>query len=207
MDWKDQRDNHLGVGSLSLMRSRVSQPELYIYRATAAAARKLTPTMRSVNRNRLFDTDDHRQRARQEVSGSSEENFMKRKPSLSAVGYMESDWIRYAIQDERGRNWTGRGFTNDKHKALAYADETVIARDMRRILKRRCKGLIRYRFVASLTIDVYAEGPIDHEEMAWFFSQNCFVSMDGLGTGVGPDESVVLPLVGWNSLRLMKGQS
>src|SRR5271166_1389304 len=61
------------------------------------------------------------------------------KPALFAVGYMESDWIRYAIQGERGRYWTGRGFSKDRRKALAYADKTVIARDMRRILKRRCK--------------------------------------------------------------------
>ena len=46
-------------------------------------------------------------------------------------------------------------------------------------------------------IDVYAEGPIDQEEMAWFLSQKCFVSMDGLGTGVGPGDSVVLPVVDW----------
>ena len=90
---------------------------------------------------------------------------------------------------------------------MAYADETVIARDMRRILKRRCKGLVRYRLVAPVMIDVYARGPIDQEEMAWFLSQKCFVSMDGLGTGVGPGESVVLPLVAWNSLKLMKGRS
>ena len=39
------------------------------------------------------------------------------KPALFAVGYMESDWIRYAIQDERGRYWTGRGFTKDRAKS------------------------------------------------------------------------------------------
>ena len=88
------------------------------------------------------------------------------KSALFAVGYMESDWIRYAIQDERGRYWTGRGFTKDRRKAFAYADETVIARDMRRILKRRCKGLVRYRLVAPVSIDVYAEAQIDQEEMA-----------------------------------------
>ena len=65
------------------------------------------------------------------------------KPALFAVGYTESDWIRYAIEDERGRYWTGRGFTKNERKALAYADENVIERDMRRILKRRCKELIR----------------------------------------------------------------
>jgi hypothetical protein len=74
---------------------------------------------------------------------------------------------------------------------------------MRRILKRRCKELIRYRFLAPLMIDVYAEGPIDKEEMAWFISQNVFVSMDGLWTGVGPVESVVLPLVDWKKLKMM----
>ena len=57
---------------------------------------------------------------------------------------------------------------------------------MRRILKRRCKGLTRYRFVAPVIIDVYAEGPIDREEMASFLSQNVFISMDGLGSGIGP---------------------
>ena len=132
---------------------------------------------------------------------------MKKKPALSAVGYMESNWVRYAIQDERGRYWTGRGFTKDQRKALAYADETVIARDMRRILKRRCKGLIRYRFVAPVMVDVYAEGPIDKDEMAWFLSQNCFVSMDGLGTGVGPGESVVLPVVEWQKLKPLKRET
>ena len=129
------------------------------------------------------------------------------KPALFSVGYMESDRIRYAIKDERGRYWTGRGFTKDRRKALAYADENVIGRDMRRILKRRCKGLVRYRFVAPVMIDEYAEGQIDQEEMAWFLSQKCFVSMDGLGTGVGPGDSVVLPVVDWEALRMMKGGS
>ena len=129
------------------------------------------------------------------------------KPALFAVGYMESDWIRNAIQDERGRYSTGRGFSKDERKALAYADENVIARDMRRILKHGCKGLVRYRFVAPVMIDVYAECPIDQEEMAWFLSQKCFVSMDGLGTGVGPGELVVLPVVAWDSLRMMKDGS
>ena len=69
------------------------------------------------------------------------------------------------------------------------------------------QGTGRYRFVAPVMIDVYAEGPIDQEEMAWFLSQKCFVSMDGLGTGVGPGESVVLPVVDWEALRMMKGGS
>jgi hypothetical protein len=129
---------------------------------------------------------------------------MKRKPSLSAIGCMESDWVRYAIQDERGRYWTGRAFTKDRRKALAYADENVIAQDMRQILKRRCKELARCRFVVPLMIDVYAEGRIDQEELDWFLSQNVFVSMDGLGTGVGPSDSVVLPLVDWKKLKVMK---
>jgi hypothetical protein len=75
---------------------------------------------------------------------------------------------------------------------------------MRRILKSRCKGLVRHRFVAPVLIDVYAEGQIDQEEMAWFLSQNVFVSMDGLGTGVGPGDSVVLPLVDWKKLKMTK---
>jgi hypothetical protein len=132
---------------------------------------------------------------------------MKKKPALFAVGYMENDLVHYSIQDEKGRYWTGRGFTRDRPKALAYTDETVILRDMRRILKRRCKGLTRYRFVAPVMIDVYSEGPIDREEMVWFLSQNVFVSMVGLGSGVGPGESVFLPLVDWDSLRILKGGS
>jgi hypothetical protein len=130
---------------------------------------------------------------------------MKTKPALSAVGFMESEFVRYVIQDEKGRFWTGNGFTKDQRKALAYADENVIARDMRRILKCRCKRLIRYRFIAPVLIDVYAGGPIDQEEMGWFLSQNVFVSMDGLGSGIGPGEAVVLPLVVWKSLRMLKG--
>ena len=129
---------------------------------------------------------------------------MKKKPALFAVGWMDN-WVRYAIQDEKGRYFTGRGFTKDKRKALAYADETLVLRDMRRILKRRCKGLVRYRFVAPLVVDVYAEGAIDHEELTWFLSQNVFVSTDGLGTGEGPADSVVLPLVDWKKLKMMKG--
>jgi len=53
---------------------------------------------------------------------------MKRKPALAAVAYMENDLVHYAIQDETGWYWTGRGFSKDKRKALAYADEIVIAR-------------------------------------------------------------------------------
>ncbi len=73
--------------------------------------------------------------------------------------------------------------------------------DMRRILTRRCKGLIRHRLVVPVAIDVYADGKIDLDEMRWFLSQNCFVSMSQLGTDVGPGDSVVLPLVDWKKLR------
>jgi len=129
---------------------------------------------------------------------------MKKKPALFAGGYMENDWVHYSIRDETGRYWTGRGFTKDKRRAVAYTDEPVILREMRRILQRRCKGLTRYRFVAPVIIDVFAEGSIDREEMASFLSENVFVSMIGLGTGDGPGESVVLPVVEWESLRMLE---
>ncbi len=67
--------------------------------------------------------------------------------------------------------------------------------------------MIRYCLIAPVMIDVYADGPIDQEEMAWFLSQNCFVSMNGLGTGEGPGESVVLPSVDWRKLKMKKGGS
>ncbi len=130
---------------------------------------------------------------------------MKKKPALVAVPFIESQWLRYVIQDERDRYWTGRRFSRDQRKALTYADSVAVTQDMRRILKRRCKGLIRYRLVAPVMIDDYADGPIDQEVMAWFLSQNCFVSMSRLGTGEGPGDSVVLPLVDWKRLKMMKG--
>jgi len=120
---------------------------------------------------------------------------MKKKPALVAVPFIESQWLRWIIQDERERCWTSCGFSKDQRKALTYADSVAMTQDMRRILRRRCNGLIRYRLIAPVMIDVYAEGPIDQEEMAWFLSQNCFVSMSRLGTGQGPGDSVVLPLV------------
>ncbi len=60
---------------------------------------------------------------RNEEQGAEEDDkgISMPKPALFAVGYMESDWIRYAIKDERGRYWTGRGFSKDERKALAYA--------------------------------------------------------------------------------------
>lgn len=90
---------------------------------------------------------------------------------------------------------------------MTYADSLVVTQDMRRILRKRCKGLTRYRLVVPVTIDVYTDGAIDQEEMAWFLSQNCFVSMSRLGTGEGPGDSVVLPLVDWKKLRMLKGGS
>ncbi len=130
---------------------------------------------------------------------------MKKKPGLVAVPLVESQWLRWIIQDERERYWTGRGFSKDQRKALTYADALVVTQDMRRILRRRCTGLIRYRLVVPVTIDVYSERQIDEEEMSRFLSQNCFVSMSRLGTGEGPGESVVLPLVDWNKLKIVKG--
>ncbi len=132
---------------------------------------------------------------------------MKKKPALVAVPFVESQWLRYVIQDERERYWTGKGFSEDQRKALTYADPLIVTQDMRRILKRRCKGLLRHRLVAPVMIDVYAEGPIDQEEMAWFLAQNCFVSLSRLGTGEGPGDSVVLPLADWRKLKVMKGGS
>jgi hypothetical protein len=129
---------------------------------------------------------------------------MMKKPALVAVPFIESQWLRYIIQDERERYWTGRSFSKDQRRALTYADSLVVTQDMRRILKRLCSGLIRYRLIAPVVIDVYADGPIDQEEMAWFLSQNCFVSMSRLGTGEGPGDSVVLPLVDWKKLRMVK---
>jgi len=132
---------------------------------------------------------------------------MMKKPALVAVPFIESRWLRWVIQDERERYWTGTGFSKDQRKALTYADSLVVTQDMRRILKTRCKGLTRYRVVAPVTIEVYADGPIDREEMAWFLSQNCFVSMSQLGTGEGPGNSIVLPLVDWSKMKLMEGGS
>jgi hypothetical protein len=132
---------------------------------------------------------------------------MKKKPALLAVPFVESQWLRYVVQDERERYWIGKGFSKDQRQALTYADSLVVTQDMRRILKRRYKGLRRYRLIAPVMIDVYAEGPIDREEMAWFLSQNCFVSMSRLGSAQGPGDSVVLPLVDWNKLKMMKGGS
>ncbi len=85
--------------------------------------------------------------------------------------------------------------------------KNVIARYMRRILTRRCNGLVRYLYVAPVMSNVYADGPIDQDEMAWFSSQNCFVSMNRLGTGEGPGESIVLPLVDWSKMKIVKGWS
>jgi hypothetical protein len=132
---------------------------------------------------------------------------VKKKPALVAVPFIESQWLRYVIQDERERYWTGRRFSKDQRKSLTYADSLVVTQDMRRILKRRCKRLITYRLVAPVVIDVYADGPIDQEEMAWFLSQNYFVSMNRLGTGEGPGDSAVLPLVDWNKMKMLKGGS
>lgn len=67
---------------------------------------------------------------------------VKKKPALVAVPFIESQWLRYVIQDERDRYWTGRRFSRDQRKALTYADSVAVTQDMRRILKRRCKGLI-----------------------------------------------------------------
>jgi hypothetical protein len=36
------------------------------------------------------------------LSRSAQETLVK-KPALSAVGFMESDFVRYVIQDEKGR--------------------------------------------------------------------------------------------------------
>jgi hypothetical protein len=125
----------------------------------------------------------------------------KKKPALIAEINSDAAWLRYLIKDERGRFWTGRGFSKDKGEALTYADPLVVTRDMRRILRKRCKRLIRHRLVVPVAIDVYAEGPIDVEEMRWFLSQHCFVGMSQIGTDVGPGESVVLPSVDWKKLR------
>jgi hypothetical protein len=78
---------------------------------------------------------------------------------------------------------------------------------MRRILARHCKGLVTYQLIVPVTIDVYAEGPIDLEEMKWSLSQNCLVSMGKLGTYKGPGASVVLPLVDSTKLRKMMRDS
>src|SRR6516165_10702789 len=141
----------------------------------------------------------------QEVAGSAKAlqsiAMSKKKPALVAEINTDAAWLRYLIKDERGRYWTGRGFSKDKGEALTYADPLVVTRDMQRILRRRCKGLIRYRLVVSVMIDVYAESSIELEEMRWFLSQNCFVGMSHLGTDQGPGDSVVLPSVDWKKRR------
>ncbi len=130
----------------------------------------------------------------------------KKKPALVAEINTDAEWLRYLIKDERGLYWSGRGFAKDKRRALTYADPLVVTRDMRRVLRRRCKGLIRHRLVVPVTIDVYADSEIDLDEMRCFLSQNCFVGMSHLGTDQGPGESVVLPSVDWEKLRMMRGE-
>jgi hypothetical protein len=186
---------HVSQKSACPMRSASIQPFIYRGQRSAAHTQEVTPTI--YRESPVKGSVDRRR-----YSG-----ITMKKPALIAVPFIESQWLRYVIQDERERYWTGKGFSNNQRQALTYADSLAVTQDMRRILRRRCKGLVRYRFVVPVMIDVYANGPIDQEEMAWFLSQNCLVSMSRLGTGEGPGDSVVLPLVDWNKMKMLKGGS
>jgi hypothetical protein len=63
-----------------------------------------------------------------------------KKRSLIAEISVDTEWLRYSIQNERGRFWTGRGFSKDKRSALTYADPLVVARDKRRVLGDAARG-------------------------------------------------------------------
>jgi hypothetical protein len=60
------------------------------------------------------------------VLGSAEAGLSiamsRKRPALIAEVKVESQYLRYLIQDEKGLYWTGRGFAKDKRRALGILD-------------------------------------------------------------------------------------
>ncbi len=53
-----------------------------------------------------------------------------KKPSLIAEINLDAEWLRYVIQDERGRYWTGRGWSRRPRRALLYAHADFLREDI-----------------------------------------------------------------------------
>src|SRR5271157_4461433 len=83
-----------------------------IYRGQRLAAhtQELTP---SIYREGMTLRRNEEQGAEKDDKGIS-----MPKPALFAVGYMESDWVRYAIQDERGAVLDRSGLHQGPAKSL-----------------------------------------------------------------------------------------
>jgi hypothetical protein len=56
-----------------------------------------------------------------------------KKPALNAEINTDAARLRNLIQDERGRFWTGRGFSRDNREALAYSNPLVVHQNIQRL--------------------------------------------------------------------------
>jgi len=127
-------------------------------------------------------------------------------PKLLKVVHMDENaaFPRFVIEDQDGRVWNGADFVPNRSKGELYADTEDACAILQEILKRDLGQRVLIRFTVPVIIEVYADpdaivNPFDIA--AWlskFFGHDTTTTENGLG----PGNSVVLPVIYWHRIEV-----
>ena len=120
-------------------------------------------------------------------------------PKLLKVAHVfeNAAFPRFLIEDQDQNVWNGTEFVSDRLKGELYADTADACIVLQEILKRDLSERVLIRFKAPVIIEVFADpdaivNPLD---IAAWLSKTCRLQMNTTKNGIGPDNSVVLPVI------------
>lgn len=115
----------------------------------------------------------------------------------------ESEFSRYLIEDQKETVWDGTEFVVDRRQATLYANSNEASLDVHEILKRDLRARRRTCFSVPVVVEVYADKKeiVNPLEIAEWLSKTCRLHMRTSENGLGPDNSVVLPVIQWHLIE------
>ena len=110
--------------------------------------------------------------------------------------------LRYAVTDTAGRFWTGTTWATRQRDALLYASHEDAAFAAHSILMKQFRRHTCYQqFVVPLSLEVFADGEVQAEELRDFARKAMKFSMLYANHGTGPrPDSLVAPVLKWGSM-------
>lgn len=120
-------------------------------------------------------------------------------PILYVVQIGESEFQRFAIEDQHDRVWTGEQFGSQGGVLFARHNDAAV--EAQNILKRSFDGVEPQRFVVPLYVEVLNHsGPVPVAEIAQYLSHGSRLHINCTEHGNGPSDALVLPWIEWHRI-------
>jgi hypothetical protein len=112
---------------------------------------------------------------------------------------------RYVLMDQRGRNWTGDGWTTGLRRALRHADILGAHQEYQRVMERLYQDKSVRTFEATIQVRVITDQPFDVEALRDYLERASRFSQDTDRVGNGPVKGcLVLQWADYSTLEEVK---